>query len=179
MVSAKYGQTLLSNAYPSNVLLNMPSYREYYFGGASCSGVCPSDYGLLVDRSRIPAGTIGGDFGSMNNTSVYLYSSKTLQAARTDEAWSAYVADEPLIDAVMGATAIQDRDLSLMYKKGPNYSVFFYSSAKITNMATNTYFSVHRNFPGIVKDQADYGMLISSLSLNLYANIFTLSQLVC
>lgn len=45
--------------------------------------------------------------------------------------------------------------MNLMYTRGPNTTVMFYLSTKIS-LPSGKYFAVHRTFPGIVKNISDY-----------------------
>jgi hypothetical protein len=84
-----------------------------------------------------------------------MYSSALPGAVRNDQTWSSVTASQPSVNSVINALAFQDRDMNIMYTKGPNTTVMFYLSTKI-NLKSGGYVSVHRTLPGIVKDNNTY-----------------------
>lgn len=46
--------------------------------------------------------------------------------------------------------------MNIMYTRGPNTTVMFYLSTKILDGPTNSYVSVHRTLPGILKNSTTY-----------------------
>ena len=159
MVSAKYSSVLMNYAtINSTTLAPQKSYREYKFGNSSCAAnACPPDYGSLRGRTRtrwIP----GFQYGSMQHSSVYLYSSEKDSALRTDESWNAAVNKYPNIERVINALAYQDRDMNVMYTAGPYSTVFFYLSAQLTNSyyPGDGYFAIHRTYPGLERNDLSY-----------------------
>lgn len=59
------------------------------------------------------------------------------------------------MNSVINGLAYQDRDMNIMYTKGPNTTVMFYLSTKIS-LSSSSYVAVHRTFPGIVKNSTIY-----------------------
>ena len=84
-----------------------------------------------------------------------MYSSALPGAVRNNQTWSSVTASQPSVNSVINALAFQDRDMNIMYTKGPNTTVMFYLSTKI-NLKSGGYVSVHRTLPGIVKDNNTY-----------------------
>jgi len=84
-----------------------------------------------------------------------MYSSALPGAVRNNQTWSSVTASQPSVNSVINALAFQDRDMNIMYTKGPNTTVMFYLSTKI-NLKSGEYVSVHRTLPGIVKDNNTY-----------------------
>ncbi len=136
----------------SGALEPTDSYREYKFV-SGCTTDCPSDFGDMEGRSRVPY-TTGFLDGSMDHTSVQLYSSSLGRAARSDSDWSTATTDFP-VNVVINSLAQQDLDLSLLYEMGPTSTMFFYSSVKLET-TSGSYSSIHRTYPGFIKDVSDY-----------------------
>ena len=84
-----------------------------------------------------------------------MYSSALPGAVRNNQTWSSVTASQPSVNSVINALAFQDRDMNIMYTKGPNTTVMFYLSTKI-NLKSGGYVSVHRTQPGIVKNSNTY-----------------------
>ena len=63
--------------------------------------------------------------------------------------------ESPAVNSVIKGLAYQDRDMNIMYTKGPNTTVMFYLSTKIS-LSSSSYVAVHRTFPGIVKNSTTY-----------------------
>ena len=84
-----------------------------------------------------------------------MYSSVRPGAVRNNQTWSKLTASQPSVNSVINALAFQDRDMNIMYTKGPNTTVMFYLSTKI-NLKSGGYVSVHRTQPGIVKNSNTY-----------------------
>ena len=61
----------------------------------------------------------------------------------------------PVINTVVNALAYQDKDMNIMYTRGPNTTVMFYLSTKIT-FRNDSYISIHRTFPGVQKNSTTY-----------------------
>ena len=135
--------------------IQQPSYREYHFNGTCSVPNCPSDYGALLGRSRLPPHLPGFIDGSILHSSVYMYSSALPGAARNNQTWSSLTSSHASINSVINALAFQDRDMNLMYTQGPNSTVMFYLSTKIS-FNSGDYVSVHRTLPGIVKNNNSY-----------------------
>jgi hypothetical protein len=98
MAGALYSSVLIEHANSTFTLLDSyPSYREYNFMNDcvdNMTNACPSDYGSLQPRSRIPY-ISGYSNGSMEHSSVYLYSSASGGGIRNDFAWDAAIKDDP------------------------------------------------------------------------------------
>jgi hypothetical protein len=106
MVGALYSSILVEHVSSSYSLFNRyPSFKEYNFvagclpsnaAGAIDSGsvLCPSDFGSLSDRSRVPY-----ENGSIEHSSVYLYSSQ-IGAIRDDTLWNSTISANPSIKHV-------------------------------------------------------------------------------
>lgn len=159
-VSALYSTLLLANAKngPANstLLAPRPSFREYYFNGDCSFPDCPPDYGPIASRSRIPylPGFING---SLDASSVYMYSSTSQRAVRNNSAWEAAVAGNSQLQNVIDGLAYQDIDSNVLYNRGPSTTVMFYLSAQVfTSPAQTSYFSIHRTYPGILKNDTAY-----------------------
>mmetsp|Transcript_20198 Transcript_20198/g.28960 ORF Transcript_20198/g.28960 Transcript_20198/m.28960 type:complete len:1519 (+) Transcript_20198:482-5038(+) len=154
MVSSLYSSVLMPYATygssGSTLLKHEPSFREYNFLEDCSSSDCPSDYGPLSKRSRLPSFVNG----SLLHSSVYLYSSAYQHAARNNQSWTELTSKDTSINHVIDGLSYQDRDMSLMYTKGPSTTVMFYLSTKIGS--GNDYTSVHRTFPGMVKNVTNY-----------------------
>ena len=131
------------------------SYREYYFNGPCSEPHCPSDYGALLGKSRFPSHLQGFINGSLLHSSVYLYSSTISRAAKNDSVWTSLTNSYPAIDNVINALTYQDRDMNVMYTRGPNTTVMFYLSTKIA-LKDGSHIAVHRTFPGVQKDSTTY-----------------------
>ena len=130
------------------------SYREYNFvAGCSISNYeCPIDFGDMEAKSRVPY-TDGFYNGSMEHTSVQLFSSSLNRAARNDTDWDYATSDYP-VRAVINSLARQDLDFSLLYEMGPTSTMFFYSSVQLKY--SGDYHSIHRTYPGFTKNASDY-----------------------
>ena len=63
--------------------------------------------------------------------------------------------ESPAVNSVINGLAYHDRDMNIMYTKGPNTTVMFYLSTKIS-LSSSSYVAVHRTFPGIVKNSTTY-----------------------
>eukprot|EP01031_Cornospumella_fuschlensis_P028932 gene28932-34918_t len=158
MVSSRY--SLILNQYSSVASTEEPmlepqdSYREYHFSGPCTYPNCPSDYGPLAPRSRLPPLP---DFvnGSVDHSSVYLYSSVLGRSVRSDADWDNLLASNGEIEDAINGLAYQDKDWKIMYKRGPNTTVMFYLSTQLKT-ASNAYTMIHRTFPGIVKNETSY-----------------------
>lgn len=90
-----------------------------------------------------------------------MYSSALPGAARNNQTWTKLTSSHPSINSVINALAFQDRDMNLMYTQGPNSTVMFYLSTKIS-LTSGDYVSVHRTLPGIVKNNNSYDPTIRS-----------------
>src|SRR3546814_285450 len=86
---------------------------------------------------------------------VAIYCGQTGQAARDDMTWNNAVAAEPAIQTVIDSLAYLDDDFQVMYSRGPNMTVQFNNSIQIMN-SDNSYYAVHRTYPGIEKNEPDY-----------------------
>lgn len=141
----------------STILEPFPSYREYYFENKSCGPpFCPSDFGPIAGRSRIPF-IQGAENGSMEHSSVYLYSSKIGRSLRTDVEWNETFNTYPVIKRVIDGVAYQDLDLNNVYKNGPNSTIMLFLAYQVTtNKTSGDYISITRTFPGIPKNSTDY-----------------------
>jgi hypothetical protein len=98
MAGVLYSSVLMDHANSSFTLLDPDtSYREYNFVSdctTSSTNPCPSDYGSLQGRSRVPY-VSGYNYGSMEHSSVYLYSSFAGSGIRTDATWNSAVNSNP------------------------------------------------------------------------------------
>ena len=137
------------------IIVQESSYREYYFNGPCAEPHCPSDYGAFLGRSRFPPHLQGFINGSLLHSSVYLYSSRISQAVKNDSVWTSLTNSYPVIDNVINALTYQDRDMNVMYTRGPNTTVMFYLSTKIA-LKDGSHIAVHRTFPGVQKDSTTY-----------------------
>lgn len=166
LVSTLYGKLLLSysnesNAHGSTLLAPMPSYREYHLDNCSAA-VCPPDYGPIAQRTRLP---YNQNFmnGSLESSSVYLYSSAAQMALRTDESWNSAVVAHPELQVVIDGLVYQDLDFNVMYNKGPNTTLNFYLTAKvIVDKSSGEYFAIHRTFPGISINSSSYDPTVTT-----------------
>ena len=86
---------------------------------------------------------------------MYLYSSTISRAAKNDSVWTSLTKSYPAIDNVINALTYQDRDMNVMYTRGPNTTVMFYLSTKIA-LKDGSHIAVHRTFPGVQKDSTTY-----------------------
>ena len=114
---------------------------------------CPTDYEAFNGRSRLPR-LPGFVNGSLLHSSVYLKSSSSQRAARDNQSWADLTKQDPSINHVIDGLSYQDRDMNIMYTTGPSTTVMFYSSTRIGS--SSSYTSVHRTFPGIVKNVSNY-----------------------
>lgn len=159
LVNAYYAQILLGHAdIPENnstLLATFPSYREYYFTG-NCTIDCPSDYGIISGRSRLPF-SMSYENGSLLHSSVFVYSSEMKRALRNDSDWAEALARYPVMQNVIDGLAYQDLDFNMQYTRGPNTTLMYYLSAKVTvNSGTGDYLAIHRIYPGILKSSMSY-----------------------
>ena len=160
-VNSLYSTVLLEYSYESaagdsTLLTPMNSYKEYNFVEGCAYPNCPKDFGPIADRSRLPY-LPGFVNGSLLDSSVYLYSSMDGIALRNDSAWNDAFTNFPQLNTVLNGLAYQDLDFNVMYLRGPNTTVMFYLSAEVTvNENTGQFFSVHRTFPGILKNDTSY-----------------------
>lgn len=159
-VGALYSTLLLANAEngPDNstLLAPRPSFREYYFDGECSFPNCPMDYGPIAPRSRIPylPGFING---SLDASSVYMYSSSAGRAMRNNSSWDAAVAEYSQLQSVIDGLAYQDIDSKVLYTQGPSTTIMFYLSAQVfTTAAKTSYFALHRTYPGLLKNDTAY-----------------------
>ena len=109
----------------------------------------------LLGKTRIPW-IDDFQYGSVEHSSVYLYEKDSNQSARNDHDWINITTHDPQINRTIDAISYQDQDMNIMYNQGPNNTVFFYSSSKVENLSNNNYFSIHRTFPGVVKNMSYY-----------------------
>lgn len=87
---------------------------------------------------------------------MYLYKGAPLDyAARDNETWNNFVDATPAITIVIDGLSFQDRDMNIMYTRGPNTTAMFYLSTKIAS-SDGSYTSVHRTFPGVARPDAKY-----------------------
>jgi hypothetical protein len=93
--------------------------------------------------------------GSVEHSSVYMYSSSIQGAIKSNHTWMNITESHPSVNSVTDALAYQDRDMSLMYNRGPNSTLMFYLSTKIA-LKAGGYISVHRTFPGVQKTSKTY-----------------------
>ena len=151
---AKYSQTLLSEA--TSTLASQLSYKEYNFNSSSCERPkCPSDYGDLYGNTRMPY-IAGTKYGSLEHTSVYLYSSALNKAARDDATWNTYISSDSQISEVINSLPYQDQDFETLYSKGSNSTMFFYLSAVLFSSSGSDYYAIHRTYPGLIKNESAY-----------------------
>jgi hypothetical protein len=159
MVNSLYGKVLLQYSdYNGQGTLykSHNSYREYKFEQGCLFPDCPSDFGPISTRSRIPF-LPGFENGSMEHSSVFLYSSKIGTALRNDSIWNDAFDHNPYLSNVLDGLAYQDVDFPILYNSGPNSTVMFYLSTQIyTDFTQSNYFSLHRTYPGILKNDLSY-----------------------
>lgn len=116
MVSALYSSLLLnfSNHSGQGISLLKPqnSFKEYNFFGDCKYPNCPDDYGILSSRSRLPflPGFING---SIDHSSVYLYSSFFHSAIRNDSLWNETMRKYPIIQSIIDGMSFQDIDFKV------------------------------------------------------------------
>ena len=158
MVGALYSQALMntSTAPASSVLAPILSFREYDFVAGAKYPKVPHDFGALAKRSRFPM-LPGFINGSLSSSSVYLLQKVNGFgfSSHSDVAWNTSLNNTPAITQVINNLAYQDRDLSAQYIHGPNTTIMFYVSAAIGS-DIDTYTSIHRTFPGIIKANNTY-----------------------
>jgi hypothetical protein len=115
MAGVIYSSVLVEHANSTFSLLDKyPSYREYNFVSGCASNStdsCPSYYGSLQPRSRIPY-ISGYSDGSMEYSSVYMYSSATGTGIRNDNAWNSAVSSNPDLTQVTCTSRQISRQLS-------------------------------------------------------------------
>lgn len=159
MVSAQYSQVLLqySNYSTGGTLLTtqQPSFREYNFVKGCNYPKCPKDFGSIYTRSRIPY-LPGFLNGSIDHSSVYLYSSKDQVALRNDTTWNNAFTKNPVLNNVLNGLSYQDIDFTTLYSQGPNSTVMFYLSSQVFPQNSINYYSLHRTYPGILKNDTAY-----------------------
>ena len=159
---ALYSESLLNSTFSKTssrrtTMLNQEkTYREYNFIGNCSYPKCPSDYGAFGDRSRFPK-LPGFVNGSLEHTSAYIYYSKSKTSIRDDSKWNGYVNKYDSVKRVIDGLTYHDKDLEIIFKRGPNTTVMFYVSAKVVvDSYSGDYIAVHRTFPGILKDSKNY-----------------------
>lgn len=163
MVSSLYASNLLTYSYVSSTRGTMfspvSSFREYNFVQGCNYPNCPKDFGPIYTRSRIPY-LPAFQYGSIEHSSVYLYSSTAQHSLRNDSAWNTTFATHSEVKQVYDGLAYQDNDLNIMYNQGPNTTVMFYLSAQVfaanSSSSSVPYYAVHRTFPGIYKNDSAY-----------------------
>ena len=145
---SKYASVLFDES-ASSLLISKPSYKEFKFLAGCKPPNCPSDFGTLSSRSRIPyiSGYVNG---SLLDSSVYLYSSDSGSSARDDVNWQTIVTANPIVQKVIDDASYQDIDLRTLYSEGVNSTMFFYNSAQVF-VDGGGYVAVHRTFPGMNK----------------------------
>jgi hypothetical protein len=151
---ALYSESLLNTTFSKSstrrtTMLNQEkTYREYNFIGKCSYPKCPSDYGAFGDRSRFPK-LQGFINGSLEHTSTYMYYSKSKASIRDDSKWNGYVNKYDSVKRVIDGLTYHDKDLEIIFKRGPNTTVMFYVSAKVVvDSNSGDYIAVHRTFPG-------------------------------
>jgi hypothetical protein len=159
MVNSLYGKVLLQYSDfngQGTLFKSHNSYREYKFEQGCLFPYCPSDFGPISTRSRIPF-LPGFENGSMEHSSVFIYSSKIGRALRNDSIWNDAFDQNPYLSNVLDGLAYQDVDFPILYNSGPNSTVMFYLSTQIyTDLTQSNYFSLHRTYPGILKNDLSY-----------------------
>lgn len=110
---------------------------------------------MLAGRSRFAPNTNEFTNGSFLHSSVYLYSSHLKHSIRDDKNWTRITNQYPSIRKAINTLTYQDEDLKRMYTRGPNSAIMLTLSAQI-NLPTGDYFSIHRLFPGLVRNSPDY-----------------------
>ena len=150
--SSLLGSTLSSSR--STYLTPQETYREYKFQGECNYPNCPTDYGPLAGRSRFPL-LPGFINGSLLHSSLYTYSISNQAAVRDDTNWYKYYNNYNDFKRVVDGLTYQDTDLEIVYTRGPETTVMFYVSAA-TTLTSGEQISLHRTFPGIVKNITTY-----------------------
>lgn len=146
--------TIPKNSTDASIFLPQPYFKEYKFQGTCKYPNCPTDYETLYDRSRFPDLP---DFqnGSLLHSSVYMYSKELKTSVRNDSLWNSFYSKTNGIRATINGLSYMDLDLQTAYAKGPATTVMFYVSAQVyTDL--NSYVSIHRTFPGIIKNSTSY-----------------------
>lgn len=132
------------------------SYSEFNFVRGCHEPYCPSDFGAIYKRSRIPY-LPGYLNGSMSHSSVFLFDKRIGAAVRNTSAWNQQLKDHPDVNTVINALAYEDTDFRVLYETGPSTTVLFYLSAAVTPAgASSPSHVVHRTYPGIEKNQSNY-----------------------
>jgi hypothetical protein len=171
--AALYGKNLINSAnlnYSNQTLLKpMNSYPEFHFA-PGCTGLsattiggindgtgsyCPSDYGPIYSRSRIPF-LAAYQEGSMDSTSIYLYSSGNGGSFRNDSSWQSTFSAYPEVLEVVNALDYEDIDFKEFYTNGPKSTLMFYLSAQVYDSSQSSYHAIHRTYPGMVKNDSAY-----------------------
>jgi hypothetical protein len=134
-----------------------PYFREFDMVGDCTYPNCPQDYGNLQKRSRFPDLP---DFqnGSLTHSSVYLYSSYLGKSVRDNVTWSTLYANSNNLKRAIHGLSYEDKDMKVMYNIGPSTTIMFYVSASVRDdvVGGSSLFSVHRTFPGTVKNNSNY-----------------------
>lgn len=105
---------------------------------------------------------------------MYLYSSLLQHSIRDDKTWANITKQNPIIQKVINAFAYQDEDLNLMYTRGPNSTIMLTLSTQIS-APSGDYFSVHRLFPGVVRNSPNYNPPIRPWFTNATEDSYSLS----
>jgi hypothetical protein len=173
MVNSLYGKVLLQYANyngQGTLLKSQNSYREYNFKQGCSFPNCPTDFGPISTRSRIPY-LPGFESGSMDHSSVFLYSSQAGSALRNDSAWNTSFNANPYLRHAMNGLAYHDLDFPILYNQGPNSTLMFYLSTQIyTDSSRTNYFSLHRTYPGVLKNDFSYNPPLRSWFANAPEN---------
>lgn len=137
----------LSHPHPT-LLKAQPSFADWGFMPGCSRGVapggCPPDFGDLDSRSRVP-GT--GFSGSVNRSSLYIYSSLTNSGGRTPTDWTTAMTNAD-VDRSIRVTAVMDADLQNSYYQGPKSTLMIYTAASVPSTPESMGYSWRRTFPG-------------------------------
>lgn len=156
IVTAEYASILLQDVFKYNSLNSLRlthelSFKEYSFVDGCSYPDCPADYGDLEGRSRL-----SNLSGSMDSSSVYLYST-TSMGARNDAAWDSLVSSNSDIEKIIDSLAFLDTSWKTLYTDGPDASLFYYLSVKTpASSYSSNYNCVHRVYPGNARNDSSY-----------------------
>jgi hypothetical protein len=157
MTQALYSSILIGYSNISSVqgtlLRPQSSFHDFNFAPGCQYPQCPVDYGYML-RSRLPSSLSNG---SMQHTSVYLYSDFYQQAVRNDSMWDKVVEESPEVTKIVNALPYQDLDLMTLYTRGVNMSSMYYQTSRVENFDSGRVNVIHRTFPGIALDDEKYG----------------------
>eukprot|EP01041_Mallomonas_annulata_P010479 gene10479-21855_t len=134
-----------STGFADSILVALNQYPDFNFVSGCTHPNCPRDFGLLDFRSRLKG------YGSIDSSSLYVYSSKYSSPARNSSFLNKLLASNPNINTIVAATSQQDRDLKGKYLNGPNDTISLAITIKIGNSSSNDYIAIQKSYPGTNK----------------------------